>query len=429
MADEIDRIKFLKKVSSGGNTLLNRQTFDQFDCIISIGKIPKPYLNGQLQPPMKPYKTLLLFTVSFGMGSIVALGQWGTKDANKSKPVKFEDFHSNLGQQGIIELTNSRPMLPLTNPGPRFVPSGNLQSNPVVLPSGISAVQRSAPTPSSGRKSWARKKLADEKKPSSVSVSVFAGSRPYQTNNVLRTESGEMDSGVWENTLGGSITGQPFKVGNYVSLVPRLDLIMQWSNYGEETVSELLDYRFGMIKGGVGVSLPGDWTLNAALEYDVLHSQFSGDQMFDAVAPSLQLQKVVGLRETTFLMMDGMLKLSNTNREIDVKLPGIFADDGDNLQATLNLSLIQTFGENGKYVLMPTLGLTRSEYLRNTQDGRADLVFSGGVSGIWQALDWLSLQTFLNYSTLSTNSKGEVLNSSTFEAWDIGLSITASHAF
>jgi len=204
---------------------------------------------------------------------------------------------------------------------------------------------------------------------------------------------------------------------------------MQWSNYGEETVSDLLDYRFGMIKGGVGVSLPGDWTLNAALEYDVLHSQFSGDQMFDAVAPSLQLQKVVGLRETTFLMLDGMLKLSNTNREIDVLLPGIFADDGDNLQATLNLSLIQTFGENGKYVLMPTLGLTRSEYLRNTQDGRADLVFSGGVSGIWQALDWLSLQTFLNYSTLSTNSKGEVLNSSTFEAWDIGLSITASHAF
>ena len=126
-------------------------------------------------------------------------------------------------------------------------------------------------------------------------------------------------------------------------------------------------------------------------------------------------------------MVDGMLKLSNTNREIDVLLPGIFADDGDNFQTTLNLSLIQTFGDSGKYVLMPTLGLTRSEYLKNLQDGRADLVFSAGVSGIWQALDWLSLQTFLNYSTLSTNSKGDAVGASTFDAWDAGLSVTASY--
>jgi uncharacterized cupin superfamily protein len=326
-------------------------------------------------------------------------------------------------------LTNSPRNDPPARPAPaaRFVPSGNLQSNSVVLPSGAASRNPSAP---STRKRWAKSEPVEEEKSSPVSVSVFAGSRPYQTNNVLRSESGEMDSGVWENTLGGSITGQPFKVGNYVSLIPRLDLIMQWSNYGEETVSDLLDYRFGMIKGGVGVSLPGDWTLNVALEYDVLHSQSSGDRMFDAVAPSLQLQKVVGLRETTFLMVDGMLKLSNTNREIEVLLPGIFADDGDNFQTTLNLSLIQTFGDSGNYVLMPTLGLTRSEYLKNTQDGRADLVFSAGMSGIWQATEWLSLQTFVNYSTLSTNSKGKQDNlASPFDAWDVGVSVTTSHSF
>ena len=376
---------------------------------------------------MKTVKLLFLFILSLGLGS-VSFAQSDSKDTNESKPKKFEDFHSNLGQQGIVELTDSpRRALPArTAPAARFVPSGNLQSNPVVLPGGVAD---GTPTSSSTRKRWSRDEPGEEKEPSAVSVSVFAGSRPYQTNNVLRSPSGEIDSGVWENTLGGSVTGQPFKVGDYVSLIPRLDLIMQWSNYGEETVSDLLDYRFGMIKGGLGASLPGDWTLTTALEYNVLHSQFSGDQMFDAVAPSLQLQKVVGLRDTTFLMVDGMLKLSNTNREIDVLLPGIFADDGDNFQTTLNLSLIQTFGDSGKYVLMPTLGLTRSEYLKNLQDGRADLVFSAGVSGIWQALDWLSLQTFLNYSTLSTNSKGDAVGASTFDAWDIGLSVTASYTF
>ena len=377
---------------------------------------------------MNPLKLFLLFTLSFGLG-FFSFAQSDSRDTNKSKPKKFEDFHSNLGQQGIVELTDSprRAFPARTASAARFVPSGNLQSNPMVLPGGVTDV---TPTPSSTRKRWPGDEPAREKEPSSVSVSLFAGSRPYLTNNVLRSPSGEIDSGVWENTLGGSVSsGKPFKVGDYVSLIPRLDLIMQWSNYGEETVSDLLDYRFGMIKGGLGASLPGDWTLTTALEYNVLHSQFSGDRMFDAVAPSLQLQKVVGLRETTFLMVDGMLKLSNTNREIDVKLPGIFADDGDNFQTTLNLSLIQTFGDSGKYVLMPTLGLTRSEYLKNTQDGRADLVFSAGVSGIWQALDWLSLQTFLNYSTLSTNSKGEDLGASTFDAWDVGLSVTASYTF
>jgi hypothetical protein len=78
---------------------------------------------------------------------------------------------------------------------------------------------------------------------------------------------------------------------------------------------------------------------------------------------------------------------------------------------------------------MPTLGLTRSEYLKNTQDGRADLVFSAGMSGIWQATEWLSLHTFANYSTLSTNSKGDAVGASTFDAWDVGVSVSASHSF
>jgi hypothetical protein len=41
-AAQIGRVNFLKNVSSGGNALLNRQTFDQFGGNISIGKIPKP---------------------------------------------------------------------------------------------------------------------------------------------------------------------------------------------------------------------------------------------------------------------------------------------------------------------------------------------------------------------------------------------------
>ena len=40
MADQIGRVNNFKNVSSGGNALINRQTFDQFVANISIGTIP-----------------------------------------------------------------------------------------------------------------------------------------------------------------------------------------------------------------------------------------------------------------------------------------------------------------------------------------------------------------------------------------------------
>ena len=126
-----------------------------------------------------------------------------------------------------------------------------------------------------------------------------------------------------------------------------------------------------------------------------------------------------------------MLKISNTDRVMNFQAEGIFADDGDNFQSTLNLSLVRTYGDNGQYVLMPAVGITRSAYLKNLQDGRVDMVLTAGLSGIWQAKDWLSLQVFGNYSTLTTNSHGKSLlgESSSFHALDVGVSATATHAF
>jgi hypothetical protein len=54
---------------------------------------------------------------------------------------------------------------------------------------------------------------------------------------------------------------------------------------------------------------------------------------------------------------------------------------------------------------MPGIGITRTEYLKNTQDGRVDFIYSAGLSGIWQQLDWISLQTFMNYSGMTPMTK------------------------
>jgi len=41
-AQQVGRVNFIKNVSSGGNVMNNRQTFDQFGNNIKIGKINRP---------------------------------------------------------------------------------------------------------------------------------------------------------------------------------------------------------------------------------------------------------------------------------------------------------------------------------------------------------------------------------------------------
>ncbi|MDA8824155.1 hypothetical protein N9N41_06620 [Opitutales bacterium] len=264
-----------------------------------------------------------------------------------------------------------------------------------------------------------------------VELGLFGSSRFYSTTNVLRTKEDEMKSEVWENTIGASLASKPIPAGKYITLVPKIDFIMQWANYNEESVSDLLNYRFGMVKGSLDIYLPQDFRVSPGFEYDFLHSQFSGGKLFDAVAPSLSVQKILGLNDSTFLLLDGMLKYSRTNRIITFPTDNIFPDDGDNLQLGLNLNFMKSFGEDGNFIIMPGIGLSRTEYLKNNQDGRVDILAFAGISGIWQPLEWFSLQAFYNFTTMTSNSIGKELlgKSSTFKARDLGCSITANHSF
>ena len=202
---------------------------------------------------MKKYKSFHLLLTFVGLGTVLSHGQEAPPPSEGNDPPKFENFHSNLGQQGIVELAGPDERSgkkgwgsKKRRWGDRFSPLGNAERKPCCH-SGF---------PFGGSMGWPPQEKAEpEAAPSAVQVSGFAGTRPYHTSNVLRTKSNEVSSGVWENSLGASMTTEPVKAGSYFTMIPRLDLIMQWSNYGEETVSDLLDYRFGMIKGGLGIPL------------------------------------------------------------------------------------------------------------------------------------------------------------------------------
>ena len=117
-----------------------------------------------------------------------------------------------------------------------------------------------------------RQKLPAQNQPSAreeipFNLSLFGSTRAYYTDNVMRTKEGEVESGTWENSIGTSIETKPFEMGKYVTLVPRVDFLMQWANYEEDTVSDLLDYRFGIAKGGLNFYLPNDFMVTTGLEY------------------------------------------------------------------------------------------------------------------------------------------------------------------
>jgi len=262
-------------------------------------------------------------------------------------------------------------------------------------------------------------------------LSLLSSTRINRTNNVLRTSENIDGSGVWENALGLSINGPELMSGGYVTLITMLDFMILWANYDNQLVKDLLNYQFGMVKTGLNFQFPSDWSLSTSLEYDFLHSQNTGDKMFDAVVPSVALSKIVIFDETTYLLTDLSMRYSFTEKVINFAAEGIFPDDGDNLQTSLNFAFLKLFGENGQFRFMPTLGLMLSRYSNHEHKGRVDFIPSFGLSVGWQPLDWLSADLGFTYSTLSTNSKGEavLLTSSSFQAYDLSLMLSANKSF
>ena len=381
------------------------------------------------------------FLISLFLGFIWlhSIGYGQAINSLKGQPSRpgYANFHSNLGLQEIIEVG-----VP--------VKVGKIsQSDGVVVPKSIGLGDREGKetelvTPKSDitiHPGWFPKKESEEKpdpvpvksskEVSNLDLSVSAGLRAYQTSNVLRVDAGEMKSGVLESNIGGAVTRSSVQVGEYITMIPRLDVMMQWANYGEDTVSDLLDYRFTLAKGSFAFAFPNDWTITPAIEYNLLNSQSSGDRMFDAVAPSVNLQKATVFNEKSILLYDVTLKYNKTDKVVSFEAPGVFADDGDNLQYSLNLTYIKLFGEDNEWMLMPSIGVTRSAYLKNTHDGRTDYLVNLGVTGIYQWKPWLGFQAFANYTNMSTNSIGEslLLSSSKSKTIDLGVAITGNYQF
>ncbi|MFL2939055.1 MAG: hypothetical protein ACJZ7A_08185 [Opitutales bacterium] len=378
-------------------------------------------------------KTIFVFGLLTGFALLVHGQAVNSLNGQPARP-GYANFHSNLGLQEIIEVggkkssgeIKSEPLIPLKTKG---LGQREGKEEQIVPPRADNKIH-SGLFPE-GSTANSKPSVSQDKVASELDFSASAGLRAYQTSNVLRSSTGEQESGVLESNIGAALTRSSLQVGEYITMIPRLDLMMQWANYGEDTVSDLLDYRFSLVKGSFAFSFPKDWTLTPAIEYNLLNSQSSGDRMFDAYAPSINIQKATVFDEKTILLYDVTFKYNKTDRVITFSAPGVFADDGDNFQYSLNLTYIKLFGENNEWMLMPSMGVTRSGYTKNTNDGRTDYMLNAGVTGIYQWKPWLGFQAFANYTNMSTNSVGEgiLAGSSNSKTFDIGVAVTGNYQF
>ena len=86
-----------------------------------------------------------------------------------------------------------------------------------------------------------------------------------------------------------ALSQDAFKVTDYMTMLPRLDLMMQWAWYDKS--SQLLNYRFGLVKGGLAFGFPDNWSIGTAVDYNTLSNLHTGEKSFDSVSPSVSLQK------------------------------------------------------------------------------------------------------------------------------------------
>jgi len=333
---------------------------------------------------------LLGCLVSLGFTLSIAKAQSQKLPTAEPSLSGYSSFHSNLGILEIIEVG-----LPISQGRAAVESSPLLENEPP---------------------------KTEEKK---YSFSASVGSRLYRTSNVLRTpvQGQEERSGVAEANLGLSFSRSAIVLGEYISMIPRIDLMVQRAEY--DRYSALLDNRFGMAKSSLAFGLPSDWSMGASVEYNILHNQKTGDRTFDAIAPAWSVQKTIPLTDSSFLMADFMVKYSSTDQTMTFPAAGVYADSGDNYQNSISTTYIHMLGEDGKLMIMPRIGLNRTHYLKSPSKGRDDYLLTLGSSFIYQWTDWLSVQSFITYSSMSSDESSV----DGFKALDTGFSLNASISY
>ena len=270
---------------------------------------------------------------------------------------------------------------------------------------------------------------------------VNGGLRTYRSTNVTRISGPKQPATAFEISAGVNAVFPIVKLDPAViSFTPTFTIMAQRAYFGQYTISNkdwskqdarILDYEFRLASLAAEFAAQDDWKVTFAVEYDELRNFYQGSKLYHAIVPSIGISKVFPIRKDLAVLLDTSLRYASSKTVTAYEVPGVFDDDGDNLQTSFNVSLMRPVGEDGKLLLMPTFGFGRTGYVKNEMTGRADYLLLAGISASYQLKTWLSLQAFANYSHKFANDKGEekLGAAAKYDNWDIGVALSGNHAF
>ena len=84
-----------------------------------------------------------------------------------------------------------------------------------------------------------------------------------------------------------------------------------------------------------------------------------------------------------------------------------------------------------RFLILPSLGFTRTHYVKNLSAGRVDYLWTAGVSAMYSLTEHFGVQAFVTYGNKSANSLGRSLlgSSQKYTNLDIGVAITGQYNF
>ncbi len=276
---------------------------------------------------------------------------------------------------------------------------------------------------------------------SKIQMAINGGVRTYRSSNVTRVSGPKQPATAFELSAGANAVLPEVKLGSsIISFTPTVTVMAQRAYFGQYKLggkdwgsqdARILDYEFRLASFAAEFSAKDDWTVTLTAEYDELRNFYEGSKLYHAFVPSVGISKIIPLRKDLALMLDTRLRYALSKTVLKYKVPGVFDDDGDNLQTSFNVSLMRSMGKEGKLLLMPSVGFGRTGYLKNEATGRADYLLLAGISASYQMQAWLSLQAFANFSHKFTNEKGETQlgAAASFDNWDIGIALSGNHTF
>ena len=418
-------------------------------------------MRNELAFPLTGIISLVLLTFlpwNLAHSQAVDLDDNGTVEANSTNSLLSELFKKPPSIAGTITEINAtsvelnptevppgaavpsaptpvpEPASPSDDPalGEKPIPAGSEKPDPSPQPIGVQEVVEVEQPPSG--------ELATESE-SKIQFAVNGGLRTYHSSNVTRVSGPKQPATAFEVSAGANAIFPEVKLNPPVlSFTPTVTVMAQRAYFGQYKLgnqdwgkkdARILDYEFRLASLAAEFSAENEWKVTLTAEYDELRNFHQGSKLYNAFVPSIGLSKVFPIRKDLAVLLDTRLRYALSHTALPYKVKGVFDDDGDNLQTSLNVSLMRSMGQEGKLMVMPSLGFGRTGYLKNEMTGRADYLLLAGISASYQLNNWLSIQSFANFSHKFSNEKGEekLEAAASFDNWDIGVALTGNHLF